>query len=251
MSDKRIVTGVVIGVAVVAAVCIILYLQNENKMLAEENNELKEPAPLKKPIIINLDSVPKKIRKDFSEIVTHTHIDKSKQSFKEAYNHILHLKDHIENRGGYTLCYNDGKRITKEKHIHKLYDLSFYETPCDVNMEVNNGRGPVDFKISIGLDQTIVEFKLASNTHLKNILEQVGIYAKANHNANKLMVIVFFSEKEETKVNKLLKEFNLEDRKSIVLIDARNDNKASASTLRRTSQIDNNLVNNIREAKAV
>lgn len=50
----------------------------------------------------------------------------------------------------------------------------------DVNREVNNGRGPVDFKISKGSkDTTLVEFKLASNSKLKNNLaKQVDIYKK-------------------------------------------------------------------------
>ena len=55
-------------------------------------------------------------------------------------------------------------------------------TEYDVNREVNNGRGPVDFKVSKGSkDTTLVEFKLASNTKLKKNLEnQVEIYKKAN-----------------------------------------------------------------------
>ena len=53
-------------------------------------------------------------------------------------------------------------------------------TEYDVNREVNNGRGPVDFKVSKGSkDTTLVEFKLASNTKLKKNLEnQVEIYKK-------------------------------------------------------------------------
>src|SRR3712207_6984239 len=52
-----------------------------------------------------------------------------------------------------------------------------YATPLDVNREVNNGRGPVDFKVSMGsADKTLVEFKLASNSQLqRNLANQVAI----------------------------------------------------------------------------
>jgi ADP-ribose pyrophosphatase YjhB (NUDIX family) len=102
-----------------------------------------------------------------------------------------------------------------------------------VNKEVNNGRGPVDFKISMGLDQTLVEFKLASNTKLKaNLERQVDVYAQANHDPKKIVVIVFFNEKEEARVKGLLKQLGLHNKKYIVLIDARSDNKVSASLAR-------------------
>ena len=67
---------------------------------------------------------------------------------------------------------------------------------ADVNREVNNGRGPVDFKVSKGaLDRTLIEFKLASNKKLKQNLEkQVEIYQKANKKANAMTTITFFTE---------------------------------------------------------
>jgi hypothetical protein len=46
-------------------------------------------------------------------------------------------------------------------------------TEFDVNREVNNGRGPVDFKVSFGADdKSLIEVKLASNSSLKRNLEQ-------------------------------------------------------------------------------
>lgn len=63
-----------------------------------------------------------------------------------------------------------------------IYKLTWYATDDDVNAEVNNGRGPVDYKISRGSkDSTIVEFKLASNPKLKqNLQHQVRVYEDAN-----------------------------------------------------------------------
>jgi hypothetical protein len=42
-------------------------------------------------------------------------------------------------------------------------------------------------------------------------------------------VILFFSYDDEQKVRAILKELSLENEKYVVLIDARNDNKPSAS----------------------
>jgi hypothetical protein len=50
--------------------------------------------------------------------------------------------------------------------------MIWYATKLDVNREVNNGRGPVDYKISYGGKNFIlVEFKLASKTKLRKNLE--------------------------------------------------------------------------------
>ena len=84
-------------------------------------------------------------------------------------------------------------------------------TEYDVNREVNNGRGPVDFKVSKGSkDTTLVEFKLASNTKLKKNLEnQVEIYKKANCTDRAIKVILNFNEAEYVKVNGILNGFML------------------------------------------
>jgi hypothetical protein len=47
----------------------------------------------------------------------------------------------------------------------------------DVNAEVNNGRGPVEYKISVGkANAGLVEFKLARNTSLEmNLRNPAGL----------------------------------------------------------------------------
>ena len=124
-----------------------------------------------------------------------------------------------------------GKAIKREADLQVIYKLTWYTTEYDVNREVNNGRGPVDYAVSKGSkDKTIVEFKLASNTHLKRNLEnQVAIYAKANKTEHKLIVILYFDRYELASVKSILKELKLENEESIILIDARTDNKQSAS----------------------
>jgi hypothetical protein len=99
---------------------------------------------------------------------------------------------------------------------------------------VNNGRGPVDYKISRGAaDATLVEFKLASNSKLKqNLKHQVSVYEAANDTAKSIKAILYFSALELTRVQAILKELGMIGRRDVVLIDARPDNKASASNVR-------------------
>ena len=112
-----------------------------------------------------------------------------------------------------------------------MYRLTWFSTDLDVNAEVNNGRGPVDFKVSKGRrDASLIEFKLAKNTGLeKNLQHQVEIYGKASDTKESIKVILYFSEVERTKVVRILGKLKLESRTDIVLIDASLDTKVSAS----------------------
>jgi hypothetical protein len=75
-----------------------------------------------------------------------------------------------------------------------------------------------------------VEFKLAKSTQLKkNLANQVKIYEQANNLKKSLKVILYFTYEELVRVRKILIELGLEDAKDIILIDARSDNKPSAS----------------------
>ena len=104
----------------------------------------------------------------------------------------------------------------------------------DVNREVNNGRGPVDYKVSKGSkDTTVVEFKLARNTKLEaNLKNQVEIYKKANNTENALKVILYFNEKEKSKVDDILRKLRVKRAPNIILIDASKENKISASKVK-------------------
>ena len=115
-----------------------------------------------------------------------------------------------------------------------IYRLVWYGTPLDVNREVNNGRGPVDYKISNGTkNATLVEFKLASNSKLRNNLaKQVEVYKKASDTDRAIKVILYFNEKEEKKLIDILNELKIWGCSDIILIDARRDNKKSASNVR-------------------
>ena len=55
------------------------------------------------------------------------------------------------------------------------------------------------------------------------------IYKKANNTEYGIKVIIYFTEDEYKKVNSVLEELELTDDPNTILIDARKDNKISAS----------------------
>jgi hypothetical protein len=152
-------------------------------------------------------------------------------TYDEAMERVKFLKDVIENKDGYRIFYLKGEPIHREADLQILFRLCWFGTPSDVNREVNNGRGPVDFKISRGsADSTLVEFKLASNSRLKdNIEKQVEIYQEASDAKQAIKVILYFTKEQKDRVVRILEELRMSNEKNIVLINARNDDKPSAS----------------------
>ncbi|AYN19434.1 hypothetical protein [Alcaligenes aquatilis] len=156
-------------------------------------------------------------------------------SFQEALKRISYLKDVIENQDGYRFFYVKGEPIKREADLQLMYRLTWYaDSGFDVNREVNNGRGPVDYKISRGSsDKTLVEFKLASNSKLKqNLKHQVGVYEAANNTSSSIKVILYFSDSELIRTQDILNELGLLGSPDIVLIDASSTNKPSASNVK-------------------
>lgn len=157
--------------------------------------------------------------------------NKPYDTLEESYERLMFLKDVIENKDGYRVFYVKGKPIHRETDLHVMFRLTWFASMSDVSPETNGGRGPVDFKISRGShDKSLVEFKLASNTGLhKNLQHQVEIYKKSHGTDKAIKAVLFFTLQEKQRVEKILKELKLENNKYIVLIDARRDNKQSAS----------------------
>lgn len=121
--------------------------------------------------------------------------------------------------------------FAKETEVQLYFGLAWFGSAFDVNREPNNGRGPVDFKVSIGArDKSLIEFKLASNRQLKrNLQNQVEIYKKANNTASAVTVIIAYTANEIGRVADQLKELGLDSREDIIVIDACNDNKPTGS----------------------
>ena len=157
----------------------------------------------------------------------------AKSSYEEAMERVRFLKDVIENNDGYRLFYYEGEPIKREADLQVIYRLTWFSSPFDVNREVNNGRGPVDYSISMGAaDKTLVEFKLASNSKLKmNLENQTKIYEKASSAKQSIKVILYFNDTEYQRALAILRELNLENDVNIIFIDAC-DNKPSASNVK-------------------
>lgn len=156
-------------------------------------------------------------------------------TLEETRARVAFLKDVLENKDGYRLFYDKrGKPMRREQDVQILFRLTWFATRADVNREVNNGRGPVDFKISRGAaDKSLVEFKLASNGKLEmNLRKQVEIYQRASDAPHAMKVILYFTDAERKRVQAILKKLKIENHRDVVLIDARSDNKPSASNAR-------------------
>ena len=62
--------------------------------------------------------------------------------------------------------------------------------------------------------------------------KQLEIYKKANKTEYGIKVIIYFTEDEYKRVIGILEELELTEDKNIVLIDARKDNKITASNVK-------------------
>lgn len=174
----------------------------------------------------------KRLREILQPVLAETDFYTVKPStYEEAHIRLAYLKHVIEDMGGWRIFYNDaGNPVEREKDIQILYRLVWFGTPSDAGTEANDGRGPVDFKISRGREKTLVEMKLAKNTKLEiNLKKQTDIYQASSDAQRAIKAIVYFSYSQLTRVQRILKRLGLEGNKDIVLIDARKDNKPSGS----------------------
>jgi hypothetical protein len=154
-------------------------------------------------------------------------------TYEECLERVRFFKAYVENNDGYKLLNRgNGEPFSKETEVHLAFGLVWCKTELDVNREPNNGRGPVDFKVSYGSgEKSLIEFKLGSNPRLRHGLEkQVEIYEKANGTRSSVKVIVCYTARQQARVVSILKGLKLEAEESVVVIDARSDNKPSAST---------------------
>lgn len=100
----------------------------------------------------------------------------------------------VENNGGWEVVLSfDSKK--REKMIQRLVHLSASQTVKENNLdfscEVNNGHGPEDFKVSRGIDKTVIELKLSSNPqYLHGYTDQIRQYAKSENTSNMIYVLI-------------------------------------------------------------
>ena len=159
-------------------------------------------------------------------------VDNSLSAREEAKYRLKYFKHIIEDCDGYKCLHLNNVQIANENDLQRLFRFVWYGTIYKVDAESNNGRGQSDFIVSYGQkNQDIVEFKLASNSYLSHVFQQVKVYEAANCCDGSLIAIFYFSEAEYNKALKIVKDAGYESLidESIFLVDCRNDNKISAS----------------------
>lgn len=199
-----------------------------NQLLDKEEKDYPYTLFIKK-WMENQENYFNKINKLYEIQISKTEDTYPNDSYKESLQRIIDFKRYIE--------YNDvGILIDphrKELCLQELFKLMWRKTSFDFNAEVNNGRGPLDFKVSKGnADKTIIEFKLASNSKLKqNLQNQVDVYKKANNTNKSITVLFFFNEKERNKLERVLRELQIKKQENIEIIDCTKQ-KPSASNVK-------------------
>lgn len=168
-------------------------------------------------------------------IVNGYKIDEALSAREEAIRRLRFFKHVIEECDGYRNFYYGGKRISSEDDIRRMFRLVWYDTTYKVDFDTNNGRGEADVIVSKGqYNQNITEFKLASNSSLAHVFEQVKVYEAANCVNGSLVAIFYFSESECEIAKRVVKNAGYEEQmgKAVFLIDCRADNKPSASKIK-------------------
>ncbi|KTD87463.1 hypothetical protein [Paenibacillus etheri] len=159
----------------------------------------------------------------------------NKSSFEAAREILLHYKQWVENQKGYSVLQgveskNEEKIVQRTLHGCAGYYCNI--NGLDISPESNTGRGPVDFKISRGMDKTVIEIKLTSNSQVVHGFEvQIEEYAKSEQTENKIFLLVD-NGKESHRVLKVKESY--EKRKAegqnpadIIIIDAKPKSSAS------------------------
>ncbi|WP_238653839.1 hypothetical protein [Paenibacillus piscarius] len=159
----------------------------------------------------------------------------NKSSFEAAREILLHYKQWVENQKGYSVLQgveskNEEKIVQRTLHGCAGYYCNI--NGLDISPESNTGRGPVDFKISRGMDKTVIEIKLTSNSQVVHGFEvQIEEYAKSEQTENKIFLLVD-NGKESHRVLKVMESYKkrkAEGQKpaEIIIIDTKPKSSAS------------------------
>ena len=160
--------------------------------------------------------------------------DKRPTSFKATMEIIGIFKDWVENNRGWAEIQNAPtkkreKAVQRFMHLGAKYYVSVND--LDISCEADEGRGPVDIKLSRGRDKTLAEIKLSSNAqYLHGYQAQVEEYGAAERTRNLIYVFVDVGNPGRLKTIKMLHRKNQiegKDCPELVIIDARPKKAAS------------------------
>jgi hypothetical protein len=152
------------------------------------------------------------------------------------------FKNFVENKSGYKLLWDEKMTRGKSEEAVQLLFNGIVEQYCianniDLTREVNQGRGPVDFRFSSGYrNRVILEIKLARNGKFWNGLEiQLPKYLEIDSARDGIFLVTVYTENDKKKINGIqekVSEVNktLNLRINLLVIDAI-PHKPSASKL--------------------
>lgn len=112
-------------------------------------------------------------------------ISSSEELLEAVIQFVSHFSHFVENNDGWRLLWNDDGTTRKEVSFQALFSGVIIPhcqaNNIDISKEANIGRGPVDFKFSIGYQcRVLIEAKLANNTKFWNGLrKQLPAYLRA------------------------------------------------------------------------
>ena len=161
------------------------------RVIEEYRNEVLEAYDMKNDFGYYLVKLWQEIESiGFDWKTTHKGID----SFVASKEIIGFFKQWIENNKGWEVVQNADTRH-REKIVQRVIHgqaLAYIQAnDLDISCEPDEGRGPVDFKISKGGDKTIFEVKLSSNPqYLHGFEVQIQEYAKAEQTDKFIYVLL-------------------------------------------------------------
>ena len=120
---------------------------------------------------------------------------------------IATFKNYVENQGGWDLIHNDDGKPKSEAACQRLF-LGIVRHYCkanniDISPEVNIGRGPVDFKLSHGVEfRALIEMKLANNSKFwRGLKKQLPTHLEAEEVLTGRFLIIAFNENDVKRLN--------------------------------------------------
>ena len=147
---------------------------------------------------------------------------------------LSYFKSWVENNKGWYVIREAHSR-NREKITQRVIHLSgqcyIKANNLDISCEPDEGRGPVDFKISRGQDITIVEVKLSTNPdYLHGYEDQIEEYGKAENTDKMIYVLIDLGNPGRVKSIQKLHTENIANGKKtpeIFIIDAKEKDSAS------------------------
>lgn len=170
-------------------------------------------------------------------------VDNDTSFFDKIFGFTQYYKDFVELRSGYKLLWNESKTSPRSEEDVQILFKGILDEHCranniDFTREVNQGMGPVDFRFSSGYtNRVLLEAKLAKNSKFWNGLKkQLPKYMKIDSCKLGIFLVIAFTDKDIKRVNDIqdiareTEEYYNITIKTVV-VDARIDNKESASKL--------------------